>query len=54
MAGKNRRTRCDQCKRLFLLADTIDYQKLQSYYKFQIVKRIFCSKECLKKFVGAL
>lgn len=54
MAGKKRRTRCDQCNRLFLLEDTNDFHKVQSYHEFQVVKNIFCSNDCLKRFVGGL
>lgn len=54
MAGKKRRTRCEQCKGMFQFGENIVSHKLLSTYKRHRMNVLFCSTECLHNYVGEM
>ena len=55
MAGKKRRTRCEQCKRMFQYGvDGEVTHKLHSMYKTFRLNTLFCSHACLHEYTTGL
>ena len=51
MAGKNRRTRCNYCNRLYHMSSQEGCCKVQISMKFQIIKVVFCSEKCAENYL---
>lgn len=55
MAGKKRRSRCEQCKGMFQYGEEEKTtHKLHSMYKTYRLSLVFCSNDCLFEYVAKI